>query len=331
MNIYDFITSRPKTALGTTSSFYDMFDIEGMFRKVTDRAKHLKNVSKQRKNNVAELQDALYNIGAFADSLDNNDEASYYKAVDGLRGPMTNRAIQNAKNMGFDVDVNKGTIKQEAPRNLQAVLNHKRKYGVDDRSWYFDKKTNTGYRIENGNIVDKFEILTGLNTTSDGYTVLSDPNNPSHPYNPATNLMSTGAGIYTLGPATDGYGEKKFHLIEAERGNPRSINNRYTNMAFHAPAGPNRRSRFANNNASDNYVSYGCISPQQGYIANLLAKGNINTGDSVYVEPIVDGNYIYEDANGNIKTYYANMPTRLRGRNFNTIYDLNNILYNTGY
>lgn len=64
-----------------------------------------------RTNNTARLQDALYNIGAYSGQKDRRgNDLSYEKAVDGLHGRMTDAAIQKARDMGYEVDTEKGTV-----------------------------------------------------------------------------------------------------------------------------------------------------------------------------------------------------------------------------
>ena len=332
MKRYYLDSVRPKAENGYELFAITQENIDKLIDESRKRAKHLDSATSQNsgraKANIAALQNALYNIGAFSDSLNYQDENSYYKAVDGLRGPATNKAIDKARDMGYDVNVDKGTINLSSLRNLKAVLNHKKKHNVNDRSWYFDKKTNTGYRIENGKVVDSFEITTGLNKTSDGYTPLVFTKDGQPLYDRKLNLSSTGAGVYTFrGPYT-GYGEKMFMLDEGRGANAVG---RKTNQAFHAPASPERAVRIGNGVPADNYISFGCISPRTGLMNTLVQKGNIAAGDSVYIEPILPENYLYEDKDGRIKTHYAAMPSRLTGRNFNEAYDLSNILYNLGY
>ena len=55
-------------------------------------------------NNTAKLQEALYKAGFF------DEGTSFNKAVDGDRGKMINRAIQRAKDAGYNVNIDAGTI-----------------------------------------------------------------------------------------------------------------------------------------------------------------------------------------------------------------------------
>ena len=55
-------------------------------------------------NNTAKLQEALFKSGFF------DEGTTFNKAVDGIRGGMTNRAIQRAKDAGYNVNIDTGTI-----------------------------------------------------------------------------------------------------------------------------------------------------------------------------------------------------------------------------
>jgi hypothetical protein len=65
-----------------------------------------------KSNNLARLQDQLWKIGAFKGVRDRKGrEATYYTAVDGIKGNMTDIAIANAQKMGYTVNSN-GTLQQ---------------------------------------------------------------------------------------------------------------------------------------------------------------------------------------------------------------------------
>lgn len=68
----------------------------------------------------------------------------------------------------------------------------------------------------------------------------------------------------------------------------------------------------------------------------------LSTGDSVYVEPTVEGNYLYEDPSiGKVRTYFKNIPKSVSGKTTSTnnmtgkksvnIYSSDNVKYNIGY
>lgn len=66
------------------------------------------------KSNTAELQEALWNIGAFNGLKDRHGRNVVFDtAVDGIRGNVTNQAIKNAEQQGYIVDINKGTVKKK--------------------------------------------------------------------------------------------------------------------------------------------------------------------------------------------------------------------------
>ena len=78
-------------------------------------------------------------------------------------------------------------------------------------------------------------------------------------------------------------------------------------------------------------LTYGCIQLPSGETKRQYNKGNINQGDSVYVEPTVKGNFLYEDKDGHIKTYFKETPKRVSGKTWGTSFNVNNVKYNTGY
>lgn len=65
-------------------------------------------------DSTAELQEALWNIGAFNGLKDRHGRNVVFDtAVDGIRGNVTNQAIKNAEQQGYIVDINKGTVKKK--------------------------------------------------------------------------------------------------------------------------------------------------------------------------------------------------------------------------
>ena len=78
-----------------------------------DKAKNRANrgVRAPRYNATAELQDALWNAGAFKGMKNRQGkELTYAQAVDGVNGNMTKQAIKKAKSMGYTVDENRGRV-----------------------------------------------------------------------------------------------------------------------------------------------------------------------------------------------------------------------------
>lgn len=67
-----------------------------------------------RYNATAELQDALWNAGAFRGIKNRQGkELTYAQAVDGINGNITKQAIANAKSMGYTVDENRGKVNKK--------------------------------------------------------------------------------------------------------------------------------------------------------------------------------------------------------------------------
>ena len=69
---------------------------------------------------------------------------------------------------------------------------------------------------------------------------------------------------------------------------------------------------------------------QQKKCKYSIVNGSL-TWDSVYIEPTVDGNYIYEDVDGKLKTHFAETPSNVSGSVWGSNFNINNVRYNTGY
>ena len=224
-------------------------------------------------------------------------------------------------------------------RNLDAVRQHKRANKVKGTSWYLDPNRNKGYRLDGADIAEEFEITSGLNTGSDGYTDLAKDAKGKPLYTNDGNLRSTGAGVFTLSRRYNGYGEPMYFMTEG-RGNTRGYQypgnknrtGRQTNQAFHAPASPSRAVLIGDGNDANNKVSFGCVSPSQGMLDYWTQKGIISPGDTVYVEPTVEGDYLqYNPSVGRIVTHYDKTPSTVEGKNYGVKYKLNNVRYNKGF
>lgn len=335
-------------------------------KKMEDRRKtKVAGAKDMSRRDIMDLQDQLWQEGFFEGT-----GFTYDQAVDGIIGAKTKQAMEKAKNSGYTVtlgqkmkktppqtqsqskkEVNKeesnvtgtpsesmiGSVldylfpsrvrkreEEEALRNstnFDAVKRAKVHNGVTEPYWYFDPKDNVAYRMQGDKVLDEFEIGSGLNQTSDGFTNLVGG------YDRSKNLSSTGAGVFTLWKQSRGtqYNNEPVYKFRTADGS-------FTNQAWHGAATPERKLLLGDGNEKNNKVSFGCIYGPDGKLRCFEENGQIHTGDSAYVEPKLDENYFYYDMNdGKIKTHFENMPSRLRGKNFNSEYDLNNIRYNTSY
>lgn len=78
-------------------------------------------------NNLAKLQDQLWKMGAFKGVKDRRGrEATYDTAVDGVTGNMTRTAIQNAKNAGYVIDEQRGTVTKTSEKKVEKVTQEKK-------------------------------------------------------------------------------------------------------------------------------------------------------------------------------------------------------------
>jgi hypothetical protein len=113
--------------------------------------------------------------------------------------------------------------------------------------------------------------------------------------------------------------------VEAKRGNPDA---KEIGIAVHAGATADRQRRLMN---GEKYLTYGCIQLPNGEIKCEFDKGNINKGDSVYIEPTVPGNFIYEDKDARLKTHFKETPKKVSGQTWGKQFNLDNVRYNIGY
>lgn len=290
------------------------------------------------------------------------NELSFEKAVDGIKGNQTESAIAKAKEMGYDVDINKGTITKQSKKNdlskvlkkttasvsfpnilnlftsnnyqdsqnknLQAVLDHSGKLNNNYEYTYLDRDKNKVYWITNGKIVDSAGIVSGVNDKHDGYTPLAKDDKGRPLYDRSLNLSSTPAGVFVLSKPFSGDDYKKgtfsYHLVEA-RGNKLFGDGETTNVAFHY-APPSRKSQMAQGLRK---LSFGCVYGDCDESQRKIDK-HIEQGDTVYNQPVEKGNYLYENK-GKIKPHYVSTSPYAEGTTWGSKYKLNNVKYNTGY
>lgn len=85
-----------------------------------------KNIKTPFVNNTADLQNALWYAGAFKGLKDRHGkEIVYNTAIDGIKGNITNQAIQNAIEMGYNVDETTGKITKIKTESTQPKISFK--------------------------------------------------------------------------------------------------------------------------------------------------------------------------------------------------------------
>ena len=285
------------------------------FRKADARANRRNKVPMQS-NNLAKLQDNLWKMGAFKGIKDRHGkEATYNTAVDGITGRMTRTAIENAKQMGYDVDEQSGTLKRKfIPKqktasndsvktdsvgkemyNLQAIINHKKTNKVNNPYIVIDKQNGTMSVYRGDSLLAKHEVSLGRNI-GDGTTILSkDADSDKTDWSAASGR--TPAGIFTIAdaaPESPYLGKEPIYRLQYENGTR-------TGTAIHSPASKSRLDALKKGNKR---LSYGCVSPYPGVLKGLYDSKTIQQGDSVYILPETEGNYIYQD-NGKLKTHFT--------------------------
>jgi hypothetical protein len=132
-----------------------------------------------------------------------------------------------------------------------------------------DKRTNTSYIIENGNVKKAFPVLTGanpdMNINDKGVAYLE-----THPESKATPR-----GTYTMNPKDDIYGQPGFRLNPvAAFGEPAA---RAKDIAQHVTYDFEKRNPLYAQASNKRYASYGCINcrkPDINYMTDRFKKGD---------------------------------------------------------
>lgn len=319
------------------------------FRKADIRA-NKKTKAPMQSNNLAKLQEDLWKIGAFKGIKDRHGrEATYNTAVDGIEGNMTKTAIANAKRMGYDVS--SGTIKkpfktikidQKQPiqagfgsitsyiskfinniigsmdskpiqdsknTNLQAIIDHKKKFDVDNNYAVIDKKNNTLSIYNKDKLISSYPVTLGSNV-GDGMLPMNAKYLSDTP-------KTTGAGVFTLrGISASHYpGNEPYYVMRSDSIGPVA-------QAIHSPANLTSRREFFKTGKKGR-ISFGCISTDTGIMKKLYKDKTLQTGDSVYVLPEIEGNNLIEK-NGKLQMQW-------KGNNPKTYKDSHGITRNFRY
>lgn len=253
----------------------------------------------------------------FADVKDyKGNEVTYNTSVDGIRGRMTNAAIESAKKSGYVVNIDEGTVTKpksevtksnkesstkkyngDSPnKNLQAIFDHKKRFNVMQPYSVIDKdaKTLTIYRQDVP--LKTLPVTIGKNK-GDGMLAPTTRGYPNVP-------MTTGAGIFIVDARpTSPYtrNEPMFVMMPDKSG-------KY-GQSVHSPANyTNRIAPFRNPNLSKR-ISSGCASCDTGETTKLYNSKLIQDKDSMYVLPEDDQNAIIE-RNAQLQMHWGpNNPT----------------------
>ncbi len=102
------------------------------------------------KSNTAELQEALWNIGAFNGLKDRHGRNVVFDtAVDGMRGNVTNQAIENARKMGYSIDIPTGKV-FKAPKTHGHTKIKKDYQSIDDYYWSLNRNQRKAFDMNEG-------------------------------------------------------------------------------------------------------------------------------------------------------------------------------------
>ena len=246
-----------------------------------------------------------------------------------MMGRMTRQAIENAKNTRVNSkhmirvtpqDIQKEETKINSPviqeasifpnifnnsknnsydspnEGLQAIFDHKKRFGINSPYHVINKKNGTYNLYQNGDeLVVSFPVTLGSNI-GDGMMPLDIKYLGESP-------RTTGAGVYTLSARkTSPYpGNEPMFVLRSD-----SIGS--VAQAFHSPANLTTRREFFRNPNSTNRVSYGCISGDCGVLSELYNNKLINNKDSLYVLPEIEGNKLIEKEGKLQMVYGGNNP-----------------------
>lgn len=296
-----------------------------------------KNVHAPMLNNTAKLQEALWNIGAYKGLKDKRGrDIVFNTVVDGMLGPVTEKAIQKAKEMGYNVDIQSGHINKtktapiRKPRRkglaTMREMTHAASTGGMDIMIPLMKKGEDSHNTNlqaifdhknRFNIKNNYGVVDKKNKTLSIYAGdsllerfpvtlgknIGDMAVPSTVNYLKASPRTTGAGVFTLSsrPTSIYLGHEPLFFMYSDKTGRVS-------QALHSPAGPNRLIPFKNPNASKR-VSYGCVSGNCGVVKHLYQDKILTDNDTIYVLPEVDGNTLIEK-NGKLQmSWKGNNPT----------------------
>jgi lipoprotein-anchoring transpeptidase ErfK/SrfK len=136
-----------------------------------------------------------------------------------------------------------------------------------------DKRSNTGYIIENGQVKRSFPVLTGQNPdgTSNTFTVDQLQKNPAG--------RATPAGTYMMQPRADIFGAPGFHMNPVAAFGDPAVGSKA--VAVHTTYDPAVRSKYYNMDANQRYRSYGCVNCKKPDIMEL--SRTFPQGDTIMV------------------------------------------------
>lgn len=293
------------------------------------------NKANKRNSKVSALQLELWNKGFFKGIKDRHGkEATFNTAVDGISGKMTKQAIENAKKAGYNIDSKLGLQKYSGNTQVasnskinnkqsnlgqifqmtratktggfnnsnpyskitndskntgeQAILDHIKRFNIKGRKGIINKKDKT-FKIYHGDsLVAQYPITDGQNI-GDGMFPLDIQYLSQAP-------KTTGAGVFTVEALeTSPYmgHEPMFRLM------PDSVG--HLVQAIHSPAGPSRIQAVKNKTGS----TTGCLNGLCGMTSEIFNKKLLQSKDSVYILPEIEGNELIEK-NGRLQMSWGN-------------------------
>ena len=183
-----------------------------------------------------------------------------------------------------------------ANEGLQAIFDHKKRFGINSPYSVTNKKNGTYNIYQNGDeLVKSIPITLGSNV-GDGMMPLDIKYLGESP-------RTTGAGVYTLRARKNSPypGNEPMFILRSDSIGPVA-------QAFHSPANLTTRREFFRNPNSTNRVSYGCISGDCGVLSELYNNKLINDKDTLYVLPEIEGNKLIEKDGKLQMVYGGNNP-----------------------
>lgn len=321
-----------------------MKQVKQMGKVATQRAKQLQARKSQQNNYDYRLRakyGAMYNPSKVRQQQQELVKAGYNIVVDGDWGIKSKQAWQDYQSKQNKPQAKLSQNPYEGLTNMDAITKFKTINGVTEPYYIIDKQNSQLFKMQGDKVLAKTDIMHGLNTSSDGFTRLTK-NAKGVDYNNQTNLMSTGAGVWTIGNNFPYEGGRAYNLRRTVNAGepyyqandmfgakqPIKTYNTKTQVqeaqAIH-PMSEFRQKDFKNGVRNK---SFGCINVQP----DVLKQLNPQKGDSVYIIPGVEGNYMYVDTKDNhIKTHYSDTNNQKDNSNYGKKFHFNNINYNTSY
>lgn len=164
-----------------------------------------------------------------------------------------------------------------------AIVAHKRRFGVNEPYLVVDKKNNRMTLYRNNEPLETHYVTLGSKVGD-----MAIPNGVRY-YSQTP--RTTGAGVFTArSVSTSPYtGNEPMFVMDTPYTREGKMK-----QALHSPANYKDRLAPFHNQTLSNRVSFGCVSGDCGVVKHIYDDGLLQAGDSIYVLPEVEGNQLIE-------------------------------------